>query len=80
MHDDSQLQSPLLKPIYEVNGDLFSAPCSSSLAHCISRDCKLGAGIAKTFRQQFGKIEELKNMEVEVEEESIHILIYIYSY
>ena len=26
----------------EVTGDLFSAPSSHSLAHCISQDCKLG--------------------------------------
>ena len=55
-----------LKTISEANGDLFIAPTSSSLAHCISRDCKLGAGIAKIFRQRFGRVEELKSMELEV--------------
>ena len=52
--------------ITEVKGDLFSAPNSASLAHCISRDCKLGAGIAKIFRQRFGRIDELKSMNVMV--------------
>ena len=42
-------------------GDLFSAPSSASLAHCISRDCKLGKGIAKIFREKFGRIREIEN-------------------
>jgi len=45
----------------EVKGDLFSASSSHSLCHCISRDCKLGKGIAKLFREKFGRIDELKN-------------------
>ena len=45
----------------EVKGDLFSASSSHSLCHCISRDFKLGKGIAKLFREKFGRIEELKN-------------------
>ena len=28
--------------LVEKSGDLFSAPPSNSLCHCISRDCKLG--------------------------------------
>lgn len=52
--------------IFEIKGDLFSAPTSSSLAHCISKDCRLGAGIAKIFRQKFGRVDELKRMGTEV--------------
>lgn len=41
----------------EVRGDLFSAlrtqPKPLLLAHCISADAALGAGIAKTFRQKY---------------------------
>lgn len=32
-----------------VTGDLFTAPRGTVLAHCISADFALGAGIAKTF-------------------------------
>ena len=45
----------------EVRGDLFSAPSSSSLCHCVSRDFRLGKGIAKLFREKFGRIDELKS-------------------
>jgi len=44
----------------EVTGDLFTCPVTSSLAHCISRDYRLGKGIAKLFREKFGRVEELK--------------------
>ena len=44
----------------EVRGDLFSSPSTDSLAHCVSRDFKLGKGIAKIFLEKFGKIDELK--------------------
>lgn len=33
----------------EINGDLFSVPQGYYLAHCISGDFALGAGIAKKF-------------------------------
>jgi len=42
------------------SGDLFSSPPSSSLAHCISRDCRLGKGIAKIFRNKFGRVNEIE--------------------
>ena len=77
----------------EVTGDLFSAPSSYSLAHCISQDCKLGKvdtatsqpcnivdlqpcnlstlqpwpqGIAKQFRNRFGRVDEIRKQRVEV--------------
>ena len=37
---------------------------TSSIGHCISRDCKLGAGIAKLFRQRFGRVDELRGSKV----------------
>lgn len=39
--------------IEELNGDLFNAPEEFYLAHCISRDFALGAGIAVKFESKF---------------------------
>ena len=50
----------------EVRGDLFSSPASHSLAHCVSRDFKLGKGVARLFRDKFGRVEELEDYSVEV--------------
>merc|ERR1712142_1443708 len=50
----------------EISGDLFDAPRSVSLCHCISRDYKLGKGIAKIFREKFGRIDELKKSEAHI--------------
>eukprot|EP00090_Calanus_glacialis_P001127 TRINITY_DN10792_c0_g1_i1.p1 TRINITY_DN10792_c0_g1~~TRINITY_DN10792_c0_g1_i1.p1 ORF type:complete len:1194 (-),score=363.16 TRINITY_DN10792_c0_g1_i1:78-3470(-) len=50
----------------EVQGDLFSSPNTESLCHCISRDLKLGKGIAKLFREKFGRIEELKKSDSQI--------------
>ncbi|KAL3064617.1 hypothetical protein OYC64_000792 [Pagothenia borchgrevinki] len=43
-----------------VTGDLFSCPRDEALAHCISEDCRMGAGIAVTFKKKFKGVEELK--------------------
>ena len=46
-----------------LKGDLFKdvpEPKSTSLAHCVSQDLKLGKGVAKLFRQKFGRIGELE--------------------
>ncbi|XP_075411263.1 ADP-ribose glycohydrolase OARD1 [Tenrec ecaudatus] len=42
-----------------VKGDLFSCPKTDSLAHCISEDCRMGAGIAVLFKKKFGGVQEL---------------------
>ncbi|XP_078500356.1 ADP-ribose glycohydrolase OARD1 [Lissotriton helveticus] len=47
--------------VQDVKGDLFSCPATDSLAHCISEDCRMGAGIAVIFKKKFGGIKELKN-------------------
>ena len=39
--------------ISEINHDLFNVPQSYYLAHCISGDYTLGAGIAKTFDREY---------------------------
>uniref|UniRef100_A0A3P8WQ02 O-acyl-ADP-ribose deacylase 1 n=1 Tax=Cynoglossus semilaevis TaxID=244447 RepID=A0A3P8WQ02_CYNSE len=43
-----------------VTGDLFSCPRDEALAHCISEDCRMGAGIAVLFKQKFKGVERLK--------------------
>ncbi|KAM8864051.1 ADP-ribose glycohydrolase OARD1 [Spinachia spinachia] len=43
-----------------VSGDLFSCPGDQALAHCISEDRRMGAGIAVMFREKFRGLEELK--------------------
>jgi O-acetyl-ADP-ribose deacetylase (regulator of RNase III) len=44
--------------ITEVKGDLFTS--KNSLAHCVSEDLKMGKGIAKTFKDKFGSVNELR--------------------
>ena len=46
--------------IEEVNGDLFSCDDKYAFAHCISFDCKMGAGIASEF------VKKYKNLKPEV--------------
>jgi len=59
--------------IREIKGDLVSHALERSkhhevvLVHCISQDCKMGAGIAKVVREKFGQVEEkLKPQEQKV--------------
>ena len=46
--------------ITEKNMDLFTVPQGHYLAHCISADFALGAGIAKVFNDVFNMREKLK--------------------
>ncbi|KAB0403569.1 hypothetical protein E2I00_007814 [Balaenoptera physalus] len=46
-----------------VKGDLFACPKTDSLAHCISEDCRMGAGIAVHFKKKFGGVQELLNQQ-----------------
>ncbi|CAI5648122.1 unnamed protein product [Oreochromis niloticus] len=43
-----------------VTGDLFSCPAHEALAHCISEDIRMGAGIAVEFKKRFQGVTELK--------------------
>ncbi|CAD7083229.1 unnamed protein product [Hermetia illucens] len=43
----------------EIEGDLFSAPKSTSLAHCVGGDMGMGGGIAVVFKKVFGRVDEL---------------------
>lgn len=45
----------------EINGDLFTAPQGYCLAHCISGDYALAAGIAVEFDKRFNMRKRLKN-------------------
>lgn len=42
----------------EIVQDLFEVDMTYALAHCISRDCKMGADIALTFRNRYPKMAE----------------------
>jgi hypothetical protein len=44
----------------EIQGDLFSSPSTTSLAHCVSTDMSMSKGIATQFRDNFGRINNLK--------------------
>jgi len=50
----------------EVKGDLFSCGDSVSMAHCISRDLRLGKGIAVLFKNKFGRIDEMREQNPKV--------------
>ncbi|XP_059723594.1 ADP-ribose glycohydrolase OARD1 isoform X2 [Haemorhous mexicanus] len=50
-----------------VKGDLFSCPGTDALAHCISEDCRMGAGIAVLFKKKFGGVQELLDQNYKAE-------------
>ncbi|KAM4698916.1 ADP-ribose glycohydrolase OARD1 isoform 2-T2 [Discoglossus pictus] len=62
---------PSSERIDYVRGNLFSCPLTDSMAHCISADCRMGAGIALEFRNKFGRVEELKSQNKKKGEVSI---------
>lgn len=47
--------------IRKVKGDLFTAPSSTSLVHCVSACFTMGRGIAVAFRNRFGRVPELRS-------------------
>ena len=53
----------------EIEGDLFTS--KDSLAHCVSTDLKMSAGIAKEFRYRFERVEELKRQHRKVGEVAV---------
>ena len=52
--------------IDEIKGNLFDS--STCLAHCVSRDFAMSAGIAVTFLNLFGGKDELKDQNVNIGE------------
>ena len=49
-----------------IKGDLFTCPDESSMAHCISKDLKMGAGIATLFKDKFKRVNELKKQKANI--------------
>uniref|UniRef100_A0A3P9NVR0 Uncharacterized protein n=1 Tax=Poecilia reticulata TaxID=8081 RepID=A0A3P9NVR0_POERE len=49
-----------------VIGDLFTASNHESLAQCVSRDLRMGKGIAVLFKNNFGRTSELKEQKREL--------------
>lgn len=47
-----------LVQIIEKEGDLFYTDTEHTLVHCISADCKMGAGIAKQFRARYPEMPQ----------------------
>ncbi|XP_066481301.1 ADP-ribose glycohydrolase OARD1 [Tiliqua scincoides] len=54
-----------------VQGDLFSCPGTDSLAHCISEDCHMSAGIASIFNKKFGGVQELLEQQKKIGEVAV---------
>lgn len=52
--------------IHEESGDLFAVDSTFFLAHCISADAKMGAGIAKRFVREFPELAMLRFMTLQV--------------
>ena len=52
--------------MWEERGDLFDVGTDWALCHCVSRDLKMSAGIAATFKEQFGGLEDLRRQRIDV--------------
>ena len=50
--------------INEINGDLFTCPENSSLAHCVSVHLHMNLGIAKIFKTKYKYVSVLKDQNV----------------
>ena len=55
-----------MSKMIEINGDLFSS--NTNLAHCVSSDFVMGAGIAKSFKEKYGSVQKLKMQNKDVGE------------
>ena len=49
--------------IHNIQGDLFNAPMTHSLAHCVAEDLLMSRGIAKQFKQIFGNVDRLRSQQ-----------------
>ena len=55
--------------ITEIKGNLFiESPKNCILAHCVSQDFHMGAGIVVEFKKRFGRVNELIQQNVKVGE------------
>ena len=50
--------------LVEIKGDLFSS--DYSIGHCVSADLRMSQGIAKIFKEKFGRIDTLRGSGVDV--------------
>lgn len=57
-HHKVTTKNLIIKP-----GNLFSAPESHALAHCVSKDFEMGKGIAIQFKKIFGSVNTLRQQE-----------------
>ncbi|CAG8795602.1 22506_t:CDS:1 [Dentiscutata erythropus] len=56
-------------PFREIPGDLFeNSNPTDALAHCVSQDLRMGKGIAKSFKDKFNGVAELKKQNKKVGE------------
>nr|XP_033774403.1 ADP-ribose glycohydrolase OARD1 [Geotrypetes seraphini]XP_033774404.1 ADP-ribose glycohydrolase OARD1 [Geotrypetes seraphini]XP_033774405.1 ADP-ribose glycohydrolase OARD1 [Geotrypetes seraphini] len=68
---NSHSEHPAAGQIRYIKGDLFSCPETDSLAHCISEDCRMGAGIAVLFKKKFNRVQELREQQKKTGEVAI---------
>ena len=61
----------------EVHGDLFNAPQGCYLAHCISGDYALGAGIAKKFTEVYDTIITITKIIISTEIFRLDFLFFV---
>ena len=52
--------------MWTEHGCLFDVSPELSLCHCVSKDLKMGAGIAASFKKHFGGVEDLRRQRVDV--------------
>nr|XP_023023816.1 O-acetyl-ADP-ribose deacetylase 1-like [Leptinotarsa decemlineata] len=52
-------QLPTMKNLTMRRGSLFSAPEEWALAHCLSKNFAMGAGIARQFKEIYGSLDIL---------------------
>ena len=52
----------------EVHGDIFTSSTDTALAHCVSRDFKMTAGIALEFHRRLSSVDKLQEQKKEVGE------------
>ena len=50
--------------ITEIKRDLFDMPLDYTLVHCISEDCAMGAGIAKTFNYKYKNMKDVLKYDI----------------
>lgn len=53
-----------MKSYKEIKGDLFTS--DTHMAHCVSADLKMGAGIAKIFKNKYGNVDKLRQQKATV--------------